>query len=347
MERQELSDNKELTPIPLNDTCVVGSVLFKDYSLEGSEGNIRGKEAIESLCNIAKKGCKAAFLITEGTDEKFIEDLKNKLETIGEKSENIVWRIEEERGYSGMRREAIKFARSKYPEARAYIIQEIEKDLSENYQEFIDTLSNQKILVLMNRGINIPYNDNPWPDVDHIGANLPKAQFWGERHQNIEMANQEIAAGLTKDKHFWDRLNGTRIIRNEKVLVNGMEFNPADLMLLEYKYSDGYDEKDRKNSIDRYSAYAYNIIPILEALGVEDWISDVPVKYLHPEEQRRHEEDNPKYKERRLGHKVDLPAINLDIVKNIQKWKEEGLWPDVLVKALRGDKIVQLEHFER
>lgn len=176
---------------------------FKDYSEEGSEDNIRGKEAIESLYNIAKKGCKVAFLITEGTDKRFIDDLKERLESVGEKSENIVWRVEEEQGYSGMRREAVRFARSKYPETRAFIMQEIEKDLSENYQDFIDALSNNKILILMNRGVNIPYNENPWPDVNHIGANLPKAQFWGERHQNIEMSNQENAAGLTKKEHFW------------------------------------------------------------------------------------------------------------------------------------------------
>jgi len=69
---------------------------------------------------------------------------------------------------------------------------------------------------MMNRGVNVPYNENPWPDVSHLGANLPHEQFYDERHQNIEMANQESAAGLAKKEHFWDRLNGTRVIRNER-----------------------------------------------------------------------------------------------------------------------------------
>ncbi len=87
METDRPSENSELTPISLNESCVVGSILFKDYQIPGSEGNVRGKEAIESLYKIAEKGCKTAFLITEGTDEKFILDLKEKLSSLGKKSE--------------------------------------------------------------------------------------------------------------------------------------------------------------------------------------------------------------------------------------------------------------------
>ncbi len=246
-----------------------------------------------------------------------------------------------------MRRKAIEFARSKYPDTRAFIMQEIEKDLVENYEDFIEALSDKKILVMMNRGINVPYNENPWPDASHLGANLPKEQFWGERHQNIEMANQENLAGLTKKEHYWDRLNGTRIIRNEKVKIGGVEINPSDLMLLEYKYSDGYKEEDRKNGIDRYSAYSYNLIPILEALGAEDLITEVPTKYQHSEKQRGQEEGNPKYKEKRLGHKVDLPAINFDIIANIKEWKNSGSWPKVILDAVGGDKVLNIKHFDK
>ena len=345
MEIEKSSEIHELTPISLNEACVVGSIFFKEYSIEGTESNIRGKETIDSLYNIAEKGCKAAFLITEGTNKKFISDLKERLKPLDEKAENIVWRVEKEHGYSGMRREAVKFARNKYPETRAFIMQELEKDISNNYQEFINALSDNKILVLMNRGVNIPYNENPWLDVNHIGANLPKAQFWGERHQNIEMANQENAAGLTREEHFWDRLNGTRVIRNESINIGEMIINPTDLMLLEYKYIDGYDEKDRNNKIDKYSASVYNLIPILESLGLEDYIAEALTKYWHNETQRVQEEGNISFREKRLRQKNDLPAINFDIVANIKEWNKEGKWPQILKNTLNGNKVLEIRHF--
>lgn len=344
MEQEPKISPKELKPISLQESCVIGSVLFKDYSVIGSEGNIRGNEAIESLYKIARKGYKAAFLITEGTDNRFIDDLKNKLKPLGDKAENVVWKIEKEQGYSGMRRRCIEFARSKYPESRAFIMQEIEKDLSDNYGKFINVLSDNKILVMMDRGINIPFGETPLESISYLGANLPNGQFWGERYQNLKMARQENMAGLTKKEHYWDRLNGTRVIRNEKVQIGNVKINPSDLILLKYKYSDGYDEKDRTNKIDTYSASVYNMIPILEGLGIEDKIAELPVKYLYPNVQKKQEETDPKFREKRLKQKIDLPAINYDIVANIKKWKNEGNWPKVLVDALDGDRTLEIEH---
>jgi len=46
---------KELDPITLEQTCIVSSVFFNDYKTPGSEGNLRGKEAIESLARVAEK----------------------------------------------------------------------------------------------------------------------------------------------------------------------------------------------------------------------------------------------------------------------------------------------------
>ncbi|EKE13556.1 MAG: hypothetical protein ACD_13C00010G0042 [uncultured bacterium] len=347
METENNSEVGELYPISLEETCVIGSILYKDYQTDGTEGNIRGHRAIDSLVKAVDKGCKASIIISQETDKKFISDLKGKLSNLGDKSENVVWHMQSKTGYSEARREAIELAKAKYPETRAFIMQEIEKDLTSNYDSFVNKLSDNKILVMMNRGVNIPYNENPWQDTKHLGANLPREQFWGERHQNIEMANQESAAGLTKEPHFWDRLNGTRIIRNERVKIGDVEINPTDLMLLKYKYSDGYSEEDRKNKIDTYSASVYNLVPILESLGGEDKIAEVPVEYIHSEGQRQLEEGNSEFKEKRLGHKVDLPAINFDIVANIKEWKKEGRWPQVLLDALKTDKTLEIKHFDK
>lgn len=347
MESECKIEPTKLKPITLEETCIVGSVNFTDYKTPGSEGNIRGGEAIESLCNIAKKGCKAVIIVGETTDNAFIEDLKKNLSSLGDKAENISWSTQKRPGYSQARREAVMLARSKYPDSRALIMQEIEKDLSPNYEDFIGELSKNNVLVMMNRGVNVPYNENPWPDADHIGANLPHEQFWKERHQNVEMANQENAAGLTIKERTWDRLNGTRVIRNEKIMVGNSEINPADLMLLEYRYLDGYQEEDRTNKIDSYSAAVYNLIPILEGLGLEDQISEVPVKYMHPEKQKEQEENNPTFRMKRIKHGVDLPSINFDIVANIDKWKRDGLWPQILIDAINGNKTLEIRHFDR
>ena len=341
------SEINELSPISLKETCVVGSVFYKDYQTHGTEGNVRGHKAIDSLVEIAKKGSKAAVIVGKETDQRFLDDLKERLSNLGEKGENIVWRTQEKPGYSEARREAVVLARSKYPETRAFIMQEIEKDLTPNYENFLSVLSDNKVLVMMNRGVNVPYNENPWLDAEHLGANLPKEQFWGERHQNIEMANQENVAGLTTEARFWDRLNGTRVVRNEKIDVGGIEINPSDLMLLKYVYSDGYEEVDRKNKIDAYSASVYNLIPVLEALGGENLIAEMPVKYIYPEEQKMQEESNSKFKEKRLGHKTDLPAINFDMVANIKEWKKEGKWPQVLLDALGSNKTLKIRHFDK
>lgn len=346
MEKSESLQKKESLQISLGETCVVGSVFFKDYQTPGSEGNIRGMEAIESLSKIAEKGCRASVIIGLGTDENFISDLKEKLSTLGDKSENIVWHMQNEPGYSQARREAIELARAKYPDTRAFIMQEIEKDLTKNYENFVTALSDGKALVMMNRGVNVPYNENPWPDANHLGANLPKEQFWGERHQNIEMANQENAAGLTKENHFWDRLNGTRVIRNEQMKIGNVMINPSDLMLLRYEYPNNYTESDRKNKVGDYSASAYNLIPILEALGGEGQMAEMPVEYLHPEKQKNQEEGNSKFREKRLRHKIDLPKINFDIVANIKEWKKQGVWPQVLLDAVGGDSVLKIKHFE-
>lgn len=83
----------------------------------------------------------------------------------------------------------------------------------------------------------------------------------------------------------------------------------------------------------------------MEALGIEDQISEVPIRYLHPEEQRRQENDNSKFKEKRLGHKIDLPKINFDIVANIKEWKKEGKWPKIIFDALDGEKVLEIKHF--
>lgn len=347
METIQPSEVGELLPISLNETCVVGSVFYKDYQTPGSEGNIRGRQAIESLHNIAEKGCKAAIIIAEGTDNSFIVDLKDDLLKLGKKAENIVWNLQKKPGYSQARREAIELARSKYPETRAYIMQEIEKDITFEYEKFVDMLSHGNILVMMNRGVNVPYNENPWPDTKHLGANLPHEQFWGERYQNIVMANQERAAGLTSKEYTWDRLNGTRIIRNEPVEIGRIKINPADLMLLKYKYVDGYEEDDRKNKVDTYSAAIYNMIPILEALGVENKISEAPVTYWHSEEQKHQEENIPEFRAKRLAHKIDLPNINFDIVANLKEWKEEGKLEDVILSALKSNKVLEIKHFKK
>lgn len=337
----------ELKTISLAETCVVGSIYYKDYQTEGSEGNIRGKQALESILNALQKDCKVAIIIDKDTDKSFIDDLKNRLLEVGERAENVVWNYQKEQGYSQARREAIELARSKFPESRAYIVQEMEKDLADQYEKFINELSNDKILVMMNRGVNVPYNENPWPDVKHLGANLPHEQFWAERHQNIEMANQEIAAGLTVKERVWDRLNGTRIIRNEKIKIGGLILNPSDLMLLKYEYADDYKENDRKNKIDAYSASAYNLVPILEALGFENEISEIPIEYWHPNAQKVQEENNPEFRAKRLAHKVDLPAINFDVVANIKEWKKEGKWPQVLLDSLNSDKTLRIKHFDQ
>lgn len=339
----------EKSPITLSETCVVGSVFFKDYQVEGSEGNIRGRQSIESLAKAAEKGCKAAIIIAPDTDPKFVLDLKEKIVDLGDKGENIVWQTQSKDGYSSARREAILLARSKYPESRAFIMQEIEKDLSGNYENFVTALSGDKALVMMNRGINGPYSENPWPDNQHIGANLPKAQFYVERSLNVRMAIQEESFGVSdknNKNHFWDRLNGTRIVRNEKIKVGDSEINPADLMLLTYTYIDGYYGKDQKNHIDDYSAAVYNMIPLLEALGAEDKMSEVPVKYVHPEAQRLQEEADPRFKEKRLNHKKDLLRINFDMVLNIRDWKEKGVWPRVLLEAVNGGKNLEIKHYD-
>ncbi|HET7099306.1 MAG TPA: hypothetical protein VFI61_03680 [Patescibacteria group bacterium] len=341
-------ETKEVKPITLEQTCVVGSVFFKDYEVPGSEGDIRGREAINSIVQAAKKGCKIAFIIDPKTDQKFVDNLKEELSTLGDKAENIVWDFQDKEGYSQSRREAILLARSKYPDTKAFIMQEIEKDLTEYYEPFLETLSDDRALVMMNRGINVPYNLNPWQNVDHINANLPGSQFWGERNQNLKMARQEEAFGLTDKKignHFWDRLNGTRVVRNEEMSIGGVKINPSDLMLLRYEYSDGYDEEDRKYKMDTYSAAVYNLIPILEALGGERQISETSVQYLHAEEQRKQEEGDTKYREKRISQKKDLPSINFDMVLNIKEWQEQGKWPQVLVDALKGDKKLEIKHF--
>lgn len=335
-------ESKEMEPITLEQTCVIGSVFYKDYQVENSEGSVRGHEAIDSLMKIAEKGYKAAVIIGEGTDQKFLDDLKKRLSGLGDKGENIVWHIQEKPGYSEARRESVILAWSKYPETKAFIMQEIEKDLTKDqgYEKFLDALSDNKILVMMNRGIDAPYNGNYFSD-----ANIPKEQFWGERHQNIEMAGQENAAGLTKKEHDWDRLSDTRAIRNEEIEIGNTKINPADLILLKYQYVDGYNEGDRKNKIDAYSAAVYNMVPILEALGFEDQMAEAPIKYAHSEKQREQEEGNPVFRAKRLGHKVDLPAINFDIVANIVEWKKEGKWPSILLEAIKGDHTLNIKHF--
>lgn len=351
MENRENLPLKETLPISLEETCIVGSVFFKDYSKDGTEGNVRGHETIDSVTNAVKKGCKVAFVIAPDTDPRFIQDLKEELKTLGESSENVAWRIEDraDGGYSGSRRQAVQLARVAFPESRAYIMQELEKNLTGNYESMVAALSDNKALIMMNRGVNVPYNENPWPDAQHLGANLPPEQFWGERHQNIVMANQEKAAGLTKENHFWDRLNGTRVIRNEPMKIGDVTINPSDLFLLKYEYTDGYSEDDRTYKTDFYSASTYNMVPILESLGAEDQIAELPIKYLHSEKQRQQEmspEARPKFKEKRLKHKVDLPKINFDMVANIKEWKREGMWPQVLLDAVGGDSVLKITHFQ-
>lgn len=94
METIQPSEVGELLPISLHETCVVGSVFYKDYQTPGSEGNVRGRQAIESLHNIAEKGCKAAIIIAEETDNSFIDDLKGDLLKLDKKAENIVWNLQ-------------------------------------------------------------------------------------------------------------------------------------------------------------------------------------------------------------------------------------------------------------
>lgn len=335
----------------MKEACVIGSIYYNDYQTEGSIGNVRGKAAINSLINILEKGCKVAIIIAKETDPKFVDDLKEKLSILGNKSENIVWNFERESGYSEARREAISLARSKYtePPPRVFIMQEIEKNLSENYEDFLNTLSKDRVLVMMDRGINISNNQDLWPEPDHSDVNLPKDQLWGERSQNIKMARQEEVFGLTdktKGNHLWDRLNGVRIIRNELMKTGNVEINPSDLILLKYEYSDGYTEEDRRFKMDGYSASVYNPIPILEALGAENQMAQVSVNYLHPEEQRQQEENDPNFREKRLRQKTDLPANNFEIVANIKKWQKEGRWPQVLLEALKGDKVLHIVHLK-
>lgn len=352
MDGSPIHEAKELEPITLEQTCVVGNVQFKNYTVENSEGNIRGHEAIESIVHAAEKGVKVAFIISTDTDSKFVDDLKTELAKLEDKKrENVVWDFREDHGYSEARREAIMFARSKYKESmpRAFIMQEIEKDISGDYEEFLNSLSNGKALVMMDRGINRIGTGDVREEANSVTANIPVEQLAGERSQDRDMALQEKGFGITKEKHLWDRLNGTRIIRNEEmeftVGETKVKINPADLILLNYRYSDGYTEFDRKNDIDKYSAAVYNMIPILEALD-EETLSSVLVKYDHPEAQRKKEEGDPGYREKRHWQKIDLIAINFDMVSNISEWKEEGKWPQILLDALNGDLVLDIKHFK-
>jgi hypothetical protein len=132
--------------------------------------------------------------------------------------------------------------------------------------------------------------------------------------------------------------------------LGDVEINPSDLMLLKYEYSDGYTEEDRTNKVDTYSASVYNLIPILEALGGENQMAELPVQYLHSERQKEQEmnpEVRSRFKEKRRKHKVELPDINSEVVVNIEEWQKEGKWPSVVRDALNGDKVLQIKHFKK
>ena len=348
VDRQETVEKQR--KFTTDDVCVVGSVMFKDYSTEGTPDNLRGHQAIDSLMNVAKMGGKAAIIVAPNTDSKFKEDLERELEKLGEdKRKLVVLETESQRGYSAARRQSVNLARKSFPETKVIIMQEIEKDLTQAYVGFLKELSGNKVLVMMNRGVNAPYAEYPWPedtfetDKGHLGANLPGAQFWGERDQNIHMANQEMAAfGVTS---YWDRLNGTRVILNAEVEIGGVWINPTDLTLLEWEYTDGYNQEDRKNKMNAYSEAVYNLIPVLESLGGNNLIEQVPTKYWHAEKQREQEENDPNFKAKRLGHEVELPRINFDVVCNILEWKKQGIWPKILFEAINGDKKLHISHF--
>ncbi len=331
--------------------AITGSVHFPKYGEEGSPDTVRGEQSLRAIEKVLDSGFGVIVVITQKTNAEYREKL-NELKETG----RLILMEEEEKpdedahSYGVSRRQAIEESKK---QGFAYVMTgELEKeDLldPENLEKFIKSFEDKGVgMAIMNRRGIMEKNRN-LTENNTIG--LPEAQYYGEYSQNLYIWRNWKDAGFDVPRAPYDLLNGTRFAVNEKVKVkiDGYDYliRPSDLMEIRYHYqSEG--EIGFPYKVDHYSAAIYNSPTLWMALAGKDGIASVEIDYQHPEEQTRLEEgagNRETFITKRLEQKRAIVLQNFDLCCNIVLWKENGMWPEVIMEAINNKKPLELKHF--
>lgn len=344
------TEKKERQVYSPGELGVAWTVFFPKYSNEGSLDRVKGDMALESAKDLLSRGVDVAMQTwAEKNNSVFLKEVENLQKEVKDRGWlGKFYEIPESEGsYSGDRRLGIE----KLKAAGVKMIATGEAEKEDLWQEEMDVLYSK--LKKGDKGVGVMGMDrglmgfSRHPD----SLKLPFYQFYGERHQNSAIFRNWKSAGFVDQgsMHTLDLLNGTRILRNEELKTDfDFKINPVDLSLLTYEYVDGYGEEDRKYKTDHYSAAVYHPVTLMVALGVE--ADQARVDYVHPEEQRDLEEKGPdkeNFRKKRGNQRESIIAQNFDLVANILRWKEEGVWPEVLKEAVENKTPLGLKHYPK
>lgn len=335
--------------------AITGNIHFPKFGEDQSD-TIRGEQALRAIKKTLEAGYGVIANISKITNTEYREKL-NELKDEGK----LILLDEADRpdtdahSYGVSRRQAIEESKK---QGFAYVMSgELEKeDLleTENIQKFLQLLNTENDghrvgMVVMNRkgimekGRNLIMNNE---------SGLPEAQYYGEYSQNFYIWENWKDAGFDVPEVPLDLLNGTRFAANEeiKVKIDGYDYGvrPTDVMELRYKYQNE-DEIGFPYKVDHYSAAIYHSPTIWIAMAGKKGITSAEIDYHHPEEQTRVEEmvgNREIFEKKRLEQKRAIVLQNFDLCCNIVKWKEEGVWPTIVMEAIKNKTTLPLTHYD-
>lgn len=350
---------KDTNKIEHGRVAITGSVHFPKYGEEGNPDTVRGEQSLRAIEKVLDSGFGVIVVITKNTNAGYREKLNELKNTerlilideeeipVNEKGE----KDEDAHSYGVSRRQAIKESKKR---GFAYVMTgELEKeDLLDpkNLDLFIKSFEDKGVgMAIMNRkGVMEKSRDL----IENNTIGLPDAQYYGEYSQNLYIWRNWKGAGFNAPEVPYDLLNGTRFTVNEKVRVkvDGYDYliKPSDLMEVRYHYQNE-SEIGFPYKVDHYSAAIYHSPTLWMALAGKDGIASVEIDYQHPEEQTRLEEgagNRETFITKRLEQKRAIVLQNFDLCCNIVLWKENGMWPEVIMEAINNKKPLELKHFD-
>jgi len=349
---EKKEDKNVISPSKL---AITGNIHFPKFGEDQSD-TIRGEQALRAIKKTLEAGYGVIAIISKITNSEY-KDKLSELKDVGK----LILLDEADRpdadahSYGVSRRQAIEESKK---QGFAYVMSgELEKeDLleAENIQKFLQLLNSEKDgqkigMVVMNRkGIMEKERNLIMNNV----SGLPEAQYYGEFSQNQYIWENWKNAGFDVPEVPLDLLNGTRFASNEKikVRVDGYDYSvsPTDVMELRYKYQNE-DEIGFPYKVDHYSAAIYHSPTMWIALAGQNGIASAEIDYQHPEEQTRIEEmpgNREVFEKKRLEQKRAIVLQNFDLCCNIVKWKEEGVWPTIVMEAIKNKTALPLVHYD-
>jgi|WetSurMetagenome_2_1015567.scaffolds.fasta_scaffold52953_3 hypothetical protein len=335
--------------------AITGNIHYPNFGTDQSD-TVRGGQALRAIEKVLEKGYGVIGVVTKSTNAEY----RKKLEELKDKGRLIVLEEMEKpdaeaHSYGVSKRQAVE--ESKKQGFPIVFNGELEKeDLLDpvNLEKMTAPLATEKNgqkvgMVVLNRQ-GIMEKDRNLEENNTIG--LPEAQYYGEYSQNFYIWKNWKDAGFAVPDEPYDLLNGTRFTVNEElsVKVDGKEYmvRPSDLMELRYHYQDE-DKIGFPYKVDHYSAPTYHSPTMWMALAGENGFGSVELDYQHPQEQTKVEESEEYrqvFEKKRLDQKMAIVLQDFDLCANIVNWKEKGLWPGVVMEAIKNKTPIELAHYD-